>query len=213
MYKRLMFGTVFISYAALGLSHAEQVTLAAPSRVVKQATQQKVRIPATDYEVAFGVREAPRGTQPPQALLKAIVTWLSINFDLPRNYSYPAIRFESLPKIATFHHTGLLSDRPKDIAAVPAGQREVVAGYDPLTKTIFLSEGWTGSTPAELSILVHEMVHHLQNVGRLRYECAQASEELAYTAQDKWLGLFGRDLATDFEVDGFTLVVSTRCIY
>jgi hypothetical protein len=213
MYKRLMFGTVFISYAALGLSHAEQVTLAAPSRVVKQATQQKVRIPATDYEVAFGVREAPRGTQPPQALLKAIVTWLSINFDLPRNYSYPSIKFEPVPKIATFHHTGLLSDRPQDMAAVPPGQREVVAGYDPLTKTIFLSEGWTGSTPAELSILVHEMVHHLQNVGRLRYECAQASEELAYTAQDKWLGLFGRDLATDFEVDGFTLVVSTRCIY
>jgi len=214
MYKRLIYCSIFASCAMLGLSHAEQSTVAAPSRAAKQATPQKLRIPATDYEVAFGIREAPpRDTHPPQALLKAIVTWLSVNFDLPTTYAYPAIKLEPVAKIATFHYTGLLSDRPQDMAAIPLGQREVVAGYDPLTKTIFLPKGWTGSTPAELSVLVHEMVHHLQNVARIKYECAQASEELAYAAQDKWLGLFGRDLATDFEVDGFTLVVSTRCIY
>ena len=54
-----------------------------------------------------------------------------------------------------------------------------MAAYDPLTQTIFLPERWTGNTPAEISVLVHEMVHHLQNVARLKYECVQASEELA----------------------------------
>jgi hypothetical protein len=115
--------------------------------------------------------------------------------------------------IATFHYTGLLSDSPQDAAMVPAGQREVVAAYDAVANAIYLPEDWTASTPGELSILVHEMVHHLQHAARLRDECAQASEELAYAAQDKWLGLFGHDLATDFDVDPFTLTVSTRCIY
>jgi hypothetical protein len=57
------------------------------------------------------------------------------------------------------------------------------------------------------------MVHHLQYAARIKYECMQASEELAYAAQDKWLGLFGRDLSTDFGLDGFTLLVAVRCIY
>jgi len=205
---------VFVSAAMLGLAHAEQRTLAVPTPVVKQATPQRVRIPGTDYELTFGTRQSPpSATLPSQALVKAIVTWLSVNFDLPRDYSYPAIKLEPAPKIATFHHTGLLSDRPQDMAAVPPGQREVIAAYDPLANTIYLPQGWSGSTPAELSVLVHEMVHHLQTSARLKYECAQASEELAYTAQDKWLRLFGHDLATDFEIDGFTLIVSTRCIY
>ena len=57
------------------------------------------------------------------------------------------------------------------------------------------------------------MVHHLQNVGKLKFECPQEREQLAYKAQEKWLGLFGRDLLSDFEIDRFTLLVSTKCMY
>jgi len=99
------------------------------------------------------------------------------------------------------------------MAAVPKGQREVVAAYDPLGRTILLPERWSGGTPAELSILVHEMVHHLQNVAHTKYECPQASEELAYAAQERWLNLFGRNLAGDFGIDGLTLLASTKCMY
>jgi hypothetical protein len=116
-------------------------------------------------------------------------------------------------KIATFRYTGLLSDRPADVALVPPGQREVVAAYDPLANSIYLPDDWTGTTPAELSALVHELVHHLQHVGRRQYECPQASEELAYEVQQKWLGLFGRSLESEFEIDPFTLLVSVRCAY
>ena len=173
-----------------------------------------MRIPGTDYDVVVDRRDAtPRAMQPPQALLRAIVTWLANNFDLPKHHAYPAIRFEPARKIAVFRYTGVVSDRPEDTAMVPPGQRETVASYDPLTGTIILPEGWTGNTPADLSMLVHEMVHHLQHAARMKYECVPASEELAYAAQDKWLGLFGHDLATDFGLDGFTLLVTIRCIY
>jgi hypothetical protein len=92
-------------------------------------------------------------------------------------------------------------------------RREAVAVYDDLTKTIFLPDTWKGDTPADLSVLVHEMVHHLQNNAHKKYDCAGAREGLAYAAQDKWLKLFGRDLSSEFQIDAFTLKVSTACIY
>jgi hypothetical protein len=50
--------------------------------------------------------------------------------------------------------------------------RDIVAVYDDSKRTIYLPEGWTGVSPAEQSLLVHEIVHHLQNLGNLKYECA-----------------------------------------
>ena len=35
----------------------------------------------------------------------------------------------------------------------------VHAIYDDGSRTIYLPEDWTGATPAEVSLLVHEMVH------------------------------------------------------
>jgi hypothetical protein len=64
-----------------------------------------------------------------------------------------------------------------------------------------------------LSILVHEMVHHLQNVGRLKFECPQEREQLAYDAQEKWLSLFGRDLEHDFGMDAMSIFVKSKCFY
>ena len=79
--------------------------------------------------------------------------------------------------------------------------------------TIYLPADWTGSTPAEVSVLVHEMVHHLQNVANTKFECPQAREQLAYAAQQRWLGLFDRTLEDEFQLDPFTLLVTTRCMY
>jgi hypothetical protein len=178
------------------------------------AVPAKFLVPGTGYEIAFRTPESKPVSRPPSdALLKALAVWLANNFDLPRNASSPAIELVSPVKIATFRYMGFLSDKPQDTASIPPGQRQVVAAYDADTGTVYLSEGWTGNTPAEISVLVHEMVHHLQYVAGTRFECPQAREELAYAAQQKWLSLFGRNLTTDFDIDGFTLLVSTRCAY
>jgi hypothetical protein len=102
---------------------------------------------------------------------------------------------------------------PFDEMISSRSHENLIAVYDDEMKTIYLPENWTGNTPAELSLLVHEMVHHLQNATPAKYECPQAREELAYAAQAKWLSLFGRRLENEFEVDPLTLAVSTRCIY
>ncbi|HVI62197.1 MAG TPA: DUF6647 family protein [Bradyrhizobium sp.] len=62
-------------------------------------------------------------------------------------------------------------------------------------------------------MLVHEVVHHFQNVLGLKYECPQEREKLAYIAQDRWLGLFGHSLTGDFALDPFSLFIKTTCFY
>ena len=59
--------------------------------------------------------------------------------------------------------------------------------------------------PAELSVLVHEMVHHLQAASDMRFACPAEREVLAYRAQGAWLGLFGESLESAFGIDAATL--------
>jgi Domain of unknown function (DUF6647) len=82
-----------------------------------------------------------------------------------------------------------------------------------LPRTIYLRKEWTGRTPTELSVLVHEMVHHLQNVGGLKYVCPAEREKPAYDAQDRWLSLFGRNLIDEFKLDRMTVLVRTHCLF
>jgi hypothetical protein len=146
------------------------------------------------------------------ALLTAIVVWLSANFGLPANFESPRIRFAS-PAELTFLLKRSVGSEAKNQIPTAEASSDIVSLYSNESKTIYLPDGWTGKTPAELSILVHEMVHHLQNVGELKFECPQAREELAYQAQDRWLHLFGRELEQEFELDEFSIVMKTRCFY
>jgi hypothetical protein len=153
------------------------------------------------------------------ALLTAIVLWLSANFDLPAKHDHPKIEIVPATEIAALRYRAFTPEKQSEIlslgrnTAAPGRDGDVVAVYDNARKTIFLPMGWTGGTPAELSVLVHEVVHHLQKAANLTYECPAAREELAYAAQDKWLGLFGRSLLSEFDIDPFTLKMKTVCGY
>jgi hypothetical protein len=214
MKTRPILWAMLLGYAIVGHCNAESGPVgkratAAQTLEASRKAAERVRIPATGYDVIIRSPDATqRGTQPAPGLLKAIVTWLANEFGLPRHYAYPSIRFESV-----LSYRGTLSGDARGFEGILKGQREVVAGYDPLNQTIFLPAHWSGSTPAELSMLVHEMVHHLQHVAQMKFDCGQASEKMAYAAQNKFLGLFGRDLAKDFEIDAFTLLASTTCFH
>jgi hypothetical protein len=78
-----------------------------------------------------------------EAALTTIAAWLSFNLMLPPVYEHPRVELASLAKVEAY--------------------------YDDATRTVYLPKGWTGRSPAELSVLVHEMVHHVQNVAGLTY--------------------------------------------
>lgn len=148
------------------------------------------------------------------ALMRALSQWLSSNFDLPSTPELPRISLVAPTRISAIRYGRLLSSAARDNASTgdEAGDR-TVAIYVDSEQTIYLPDNFTGSTPAELSILVHEFVHHMQNLARLRYDCPQAREKPAYLAQEKWLDQFGQDLWSQFQVDPLTLLVNSGCIF
>jgi hypothetical protein len=114
-------------------------------------------------------------------------------------------------------YKGLLPERmngaqARQQATQDGYQREVVAVYDDARRTIYLPLGWTGMTASGRSVLVHEMVHHLQNLAGLKYACVGAREEPAYMAQRKWLDVHDLDLEKEFDVDLFTIVALSGCM-
>ena len=146
------------------------------------------------------------------ALMTVIVLWLSTNFGLPATNNLPRLEYVPAAKITAVRYKELAGTQLQAGAPAP-GQRQTVAVYDDARKIIYLHEHWMADTPAEVSVLVHEMVHHLQNVGKQKFACPEEREQLAYEAQERWLGLFGRDLERDFEIDPLTRLVSTNCPY
>jgi hypothetical protein len=160
----------------------------------------------------------PESRGPAHAFLHEIVTWLAANFELPVTETLPKVEFASPLKLVSLRYKGKLpegwrEDRIEDPNVLAALHREVVAVYNDTTRTIYLPEGWTGATTAEQSVLVHEMVHHLQNVGAVRHECPAAREKVAYLAQSEWLKRDNLDLEKEFDVDMLTVIVNSGCMH
>jgi hypothetical protein len=185
-------------------AHAyEQPDLIAANPVA--AAGQKFKVPGTDYGFIVGISQLmPGSSAPAEGLVPALAAWVASELEFPPVAELPSIQFASHKFLIELRHTASVSEatfHPSDTVAV----------YDDRDGTIYLPEGWTGRTPAELSVLVHELVHHLQNKTGQRFACGAEREKAAYEAQQRWLTMFGRDLFQEFEVDAFTLLVRTNC--
>jgi hypothetical protein len=172
-------------------------------------------VPEIIHEFLFGAADIDEASAR-RTLLAEIAKWLSANFDLPLMPDQPRLAHASAEKLFALRYGRLVEpmrDRTTPDPTAASERRATVAIYSDAEQTIYLPEGWTGRTPAELSVLVHELVHHLQNASKLTYECHRAREKLAYAAQERWLKLFGRDLEGEFEVNQFTVLVNSTCGY
>jgi hypothetical protein len=136
-------------------------------------------------------------------LLDTIAIWLARNFDLPLPDTPPRLALAPAATLVTLRYGPGSAAAPGEVAAV----------YLDAESAIYLADDWTGRTPADLSVLVHEMVHHLQADAGMRFACPGAREEPAYHAQDAWLALFGESLESAFEIDAMTLMLRTTCGY
>lgn len=146
--------------------------------------------------------------------LDAIMQWITDRFDLPKSAERPAIVFEDPADLTRMRSGGLVkhsSTHNMAGAEHQSGRGEVVAVYNDAKRIIHLSADWTGATDADMSVLVHEMVHHLQNMAGLKYYCASEREVIAYQAQSAWLRQSGKSLESEFGPDALTLLVRSHC--
>jgi hypothetical protein len=152
----------------------------------------------------------PDSGLPSDEMARAIANWLSSCCELPVMRAPPKFQMVPAKRLISLRLRGVASERwAVDASTLAPGQ--VVAVYNDDDRIIYLPAGWTGGTPAEVSVVVHEMVHHLQNEAGLHFACQEVREEAAFAAQERWLGLFGTDLNSEFGIDPFTLLVRTNC--
>ena len=155
--------------------------------------------PIIRNRIVTGIRQLEPGGIPGKSELTSLITWVSNTLDLPAIYDLPRIERTSKLKPATIETSELLSLTGN------------VSSYDGMKRTIYLSEAWTGETPAELSVLVYQVARHLQNVSGPKFECRLWGEKLAYIAQEQWLMRYGRNLEEDFGIDPETYLFKTEC--
>jgi hypothetical protein len=205
MLKKTLCCTAVLCVSMLGPIQAQQVPSSPPSSepgLASASTQ------ILDYTHVFaGTETREQGKPSGPAIMATISIWLTEQFDLPATVSQPQVELVPVSTIVA------LRGRPFGNLQTPtADESTVLALYEDSVQTIYLPEGWIGVSPAEQSVLVHEMVHHLQSRGNLRYDCPQAREKLALAAQDRWLHRFESSLAKEFGIDPFTLFVRTSCL-
>jgi hypothetical protein len=203
MIQHYVLCTVAIAVATYATA-AEQEPVGSPSFPIPA---QRVEITGPSFVIVPGtsVLDPILGLPDPK-LVTVIVNWLSLNFNLPPLRENPKIVLVPPSHMAALRHRDVPSDRWSTQL-----NSDVIAVYDDEMRTIFLPDKWSGKTPAELSVLVQEIVHHMQNETHIKFACNEAREEAAFAAQEKWLALFGEDLLTAFGIDPLTRMVRTNC--
>lgn len=131
-------------------------------------------------------------------------------------------RVSFVPEYQMTHLFDAASNRDrKPQADVPAIQGEggahpafrVQALYLRATATVYLPETWRPGGLRDQSILLHELVHHVQRFNKVVPVCPAALERQAYELQATWLREQGA--AEPYKLigtDEFTVLMRTACI-
>ncbi|KRS13166.1 hypothetical protein XM53_08460 [Roseovarius atlanticus] len=128
-------------------------------------------------------------------LVEHMEVWLDRHTDLPRRAVAPEIRLTSTATVARL--------APMRAASDASHTRGL---YDPDSETIWLVRPWNAKNPYDVSVLLHELVHHRQAVHGHWY-CPGAQELPAYRAQQAWLNALGLEP----DVNWVAVVLESGC--
>ena len=130
--------------------------------------------PAVADPVVLGAKDAREANAIGELVLE-LEAWLDQKSDYPAAKAAPSAIVISAPRT--------LEDADFD----PLHARRTTAGiYDPDTFTIHLQRPWSWDNDRDVSVLLHELVHHRQ-VNSRRWYCPKAMEWDAYKLQEKFL--------------------------
>jgi Mlc titration factor MtfA (ptsG expression regulator) len=127
-----------------------------------------------------------------EILLSLLIEWLQLNTD---------ISIKNAPKVVIVSDQELQKRYGKPAHAL----------YQHQEKIIYLSQNINLTTLQGASVLLHELVHHYQNISGAMdgYSCIRASERLAYETQRHYLNANKAQLIP--ELDDFNIVMHSFC--
>jgi hypothetical protein len=155
--------------------------------------------------LAVSARAAEEGpvAVPLDALIAAVAAWAAERMGLPLPAALPLILLRTPEEMARLRVAGT--------PAFHGAAGRPLAFYARDGAAILLPSGWTGRDAVEVSVLVHEIVHHLQATSGRPGACPAAAEAEAFAVQADWLRLFGGDLERDLGIDGLYLRLLGAC--
>ncbi len=127
-------------------------------------------------------------------LLSLLEDWLDTQQIAPRRDALPRIRLVS-PWQAAARQAGTASFQRGRLRGI----------YDPDRSEILLVRPWSPDDPEDVSVLLHELVHHRQ--APHHWYCPAAQELPAYRLQEKWLAANGRTA----DVNWLAVVLDAGC--
>ena len=188
-------GRCLIAVAAMLVSSSP------PETQARDETIERLRL-GSGFEIVIGERQPDPGGR----LLEALAIWVGAKLGQPVPASLPRLVFKPADQVAVLRFRQYASEIVQQQA-----QPTIISIYDARENIIYLRDTWSGATAADLSVLVHELVHHFQEAHQTKFECDAAREAKAFELQEKWLRLFGETLEEEFQIDPFTLLVRTSC--
>ena len=135
--------------------------------------------------------------------LKELDGWTVRHSGLKPAKALPSIGYRSAAELAARRYGAAFAHDGKDLIAL----------YDSETRTLLLSNSWSGSDAAARSVIVHEIVHHLQHENGKRFPCPAGQEEQAFAVQEAFLAEHGTTLEKEFGIDPFTRLAASLCLY
>lgn len=167
----------------------------------RDQTIERLRL-GSGFEIIIGQKQIDPGGR----LLEAMAIWVGAKLGQSVPATLPKLVFKPVEQIAVSRLKQYTSEIIQQ-----QGRPNIISIYDSRNKIIYLPDSWTGETAADLSILVHELVHHFQEMRETKFECEAQREADAFELQERWLRLFGFSLEEEFQIDPFTLVMRTSC--
>lgn len=147
--------------------------------------------PATASDDLLAWRAAP--DMP--TLVAHLENWLDTHADLPRRATQPNIRLATTAQVARLAPVRAASDSTQTRAL-----------YDPESQTIWLVRPWDARNPYDVSVLLHELIHHRQaDYGH--WYCPGAQELPAYRLQQTWLNAMGLEP----DVNWIAVILESGC--
>ena len=131
-------------------------------------------------------------------ILTALMIWLGANTTLDTNHDIPKVVFLPQEKMEQIYYVDEPEKLPNELHGI----------YDTDSDTIILRDTWDRRKPWDMGVLVHEMVHYLQDMNNVDFQCTAQMEKDAWPIQQKYL----KDQHDyDWEYDSLWYMVISTC--
>ena len=108
-------------------------------------------------------------------ILIALMLWIGANTDYNINVPLPTVAFIKQVEMEKLYY----GERTQE--------GELYGFYNLKNNVIILPDTWNSAKPFDLGLLVHEIIHYLQDVNNIQYRCTAEMEIDAWPLQKQYL--------------------------